>query len=230
MPGILPGMLPADTPFTAQQVGQPARRTVDLVVIHCSATPSGRPLTQGTPGKPGYLNAPQVIDAWHAARGFKRAPEAVRKFSSSLPSIGYHYVIDLTGEVWSGRSLNEVGAHAANCNAHSVGVCLVGGAEREARYTPRQWSSLREVVQMLTGYAYRIPCAPPTRRADATHPLGWRVENGICGHRDLSPDQNGDGLVEPTEWLKTCPGFDVATWLANGMTPEPQHIYQEGQA
>lgn len=230
MPGMLPGMLSANNTPIAREVGQPARRAVDLVVIHCAATPSGKPLTQGTPGKPGFLNAPQVINAWHAARGFKRAPEAVRAFSSSLPSIGYHYVIDLSGEVWSGRDLNEIGAHVSNFNSRSVGICLVGGAEREARYTAKQWSSLREVVQMLTGYAYRIPLAPPTRRADPTHPLGYRVENGVCGHRDLSPDTNGSGLVEPSEWLKTCPGFDVAAWLANGMTPEPKHIYEEKQA
>lgn len=37
------------------------------------------------------------------------------------------------------------------------------------------------------------------------------------GHRDLSPDIDGDGVVERHEWLKTCPGFDVAAWLASGM-------------
>lgn len=223
-------MQPTSSTPIARQVGQPPRRAVDLVVIHCSATASGKPLSQGEPGKPGYLNAPQVINAWHAARGFKRTPEAVRAFSSQLPSIGYHYVIDLTGEVWSGRGLDEVGAHVTSFNAHSVGICLVGGAEREARYTAKQWSSLRQVVQMMTGNAYRIPLAPPTRRVDATHPLGYRVQNGVCGHRDLSPDGDGDGLIEPFEWTKTCPGFDVRAWLARGMQPEASQIYQEPQA
>lgn len=213
----------------ARQVGQERTRSIDLVVIHCSATPSGKPLAQGKRGEPGYLNAPQVIGAWHAARGFKRQPEAVRAFSSSLPSIGYHYVIDLTGEVWSGRHLSEVGAHAKDFNARSVGICLVGGAEREAQYTAAQWKSLQQVVAMLLS-DYGIPCAAPKRVPDKAQPLGYKVIGGVCGHRDLSPDGNGNGLIEPFEWTKTCPGFDVRAWLARGMVPEASHIYQETRA
>ena len=36
----------------------------------------------------------------------------------------------------------------------------------------------------------------------------------VCGHRDLSPDRNGNGKVEPGEWVKACPTFDVASWWA----------------
>ena len=32
----------------------------------------------------------------------------------------------------------------------------------------------------------------------------------MCGHRDLSPDLNGNGEIEPEEWIKQCPCFDVA--------------------
>lgn len=199
-------------------------RKIDLIVIHCSATPSGKPLQQGTPGQPGYLNAPQVINAWHAGRGFKRDPAAVRAISSRLPSIGYHYVIDLTGEVWTGRGLNEVGAHAYGFNARSVGVCLVGGYEREARYTRAQWDSLQKVVSMLL-VEFGVPCTGPRHIADRSEPAGYAVVGGVCGHRDLSPDKNGDGRIEPFEWLKTCPGFDVRSWLANGMQPLAKHIW-----
>jgi N-acetyl-anhydromuramyl-L-alanine amidase AmpD len=31
----------------------------------------------------------------------------------------------------------------------------------------------------------------------------------VCGHRDLSPDADGDGVVEKHEWLKDCPSFSV---------------------
>jgi N-acetylmuramoyl-L-alanine amidase len=209
--------------FVAQQVGQAPARSIDLVVIHCAATPSGKPLQQGKPGSVGYLSAPQVINAWHAARGFKRSTEAVRAFSSKLGSIGYHYVIDLTGEVWSGRALTEVGAHAANFNARSVGICLVGGAEREAKYTAAQWKSLQQVVAMLLT-DYGIPCAAPKRVPDKTNPQGYAVFGGVCGHRDLSPDGNGNGLLESFEWTKTCPGFDVRAWLARGMRPLPEQV------
>jgi hypothetical protein len=31
----------------------------------------------------------------------------------------------------------------------------------------------------------------------------------VCGHRDLSPDLNGNGEIEPEEWIKQCPCFDT---------------------
>ena len=200
-----------------------AFRPIHLVVIHCAATPSGKPLQQGTPGTPGFLNAPQVINAWHAARAFRRQSAAVAAFNDRLPSIGYHFVIGLTGEVWTGRALSEVGAHAAQFNAKSVGICLVGGAEREAQYTAKQWASLRQVVTMLAMERH-VPLAPPKRIIDPSQAIGYRMEGGICGHRDLSPDGNGNGLIEPFEWTKTCPGFDVAAWLARGLQPLASQI------
>ncbi len=210
----------------ARQVGRPAAREVDMVVIHCSATPSGKPLQQGLPGQPGYLNAPQVIDTWHAARGFKRELDAVRAHNPELPAIGYHYVIDLDGTTWAGRHLDEVGAHAVNFNTRSVGVCLVGGAEPQARYTAAQWRSLRILVQLLLkecgiryGYAARFPKPSDPKVAVWT--------GGVIGHRDLSPDLNGDGQILRDEWLKTCPGFEVREWIERGLEPEPQHIQPE---
>jgi N-acetylmuramoyl-L-alanine amidase len=208
------------TPPIINQVGTPPTRLVNLIVVHCSATPSGKPLTLGTPGTPGYQNAPKIINAWHAARGFHRQPDAVRGFSPALPSIGYHFVIDLDGTVWSGRGLNEVGAHVAGYNANSVGICMVGGAELVGRYTPAQWASLTQVVSMLLA-EFHIPCTAPKRISDTA------VSAGVCGHRDLSPDLNHDGQITTNEWLKTCPGFDVRAYLANGLKPLAQHIFQE---
>ena len=203
-------------PWQSDPPARPNKRPVDLIVIHCSATASGKPLTQGTPGAPLYKHAAQVIDGWHAQRGFARRPTDVQAFNKSLPHIGYHYVIDLSGAVRSGRGLNEMGAHAANFNARSIGICLVGGAERDAKYTAAQWQSLAEVVAMLLG-GYGLPMAQPLRKAGT-------IAGGVCGHRDLSPDKNGSGLTEPFEWLKTCPGFDVAAWMENGMKPTAAQI------
>ena len=36
---------------------------------------------------------------------------------------------------------------------------------------------------------------------------------GAHAHRDLSPDLNGNGEIEPEEWIKACPCFEVkAEW------------------
>ena len=31
----------------------------------------------------------------------------------------------------------------------------------------------------------------------------------VLGHRDTSPDLNGDGVISPNEYMKACPCFDV---------------------
>jgi hypothetical protein len=47
------------------------------------------------------------------------------------------------------------------------------------------------------------------------------------GHRDYSPDKNSDGIIQPSEWMKTCPGFDVAAWLAGNLLPLEGHILED---
>ena len=47
------------------------------------------------------------------------------------------------------------------------------------------------------------------------HSIGICYEGGLdCrgrpAHRDLSPDLNGNGEIEPEEWIKQCPCFEVA--------------------
>ena len=182
----------------------PARtpaRTVDLIVVHCSATPSGKALGTGLGSR--RRTAAQIIDGWHMQRGFARRPEAVAAHNPELPHLGYHFVIDVDGLLQQGRNLAEAGAHVKGHNANSVGVCLVGGAEPEGRYTVAQWATLKAVVMRLR---QQFPAAR------------------VVGHRDLSPDLNADGAVQPREWLKTCPGFDVQAWLASDCQPARSQI------
>ena len=35
----------------------------------------------------------------------------------------------------------------------------------------------------------------------------------IIGHRDISPDANYNGIIEPHEWIKACPCFEVKDWM-----------------
>ena len=153
-------------------------RQIDMIVIHCGATPNGR------------HNTVEDIDKWHHANGWQRKAAAMRAFNPRLSSIGYHYVIYTDGTIRTGRSEDEIGAHAAGYNTRSIGVCLLG----TDRFTPEQWESLAEVIR--------------------------RIGEGrkVIGHRDIP------GVK------KSCPGFDVAQWLAGGMEPLPDHILTKGKA
>lgn len=175
-------------------------REINLIVIHCSASPNGAHLFEGKAGEPGFTTPIQVIDAWHKARGFHRLDAWRKNWNPDLDAVGYHFVIYTNGASATGRHLDEIGAHANGYNAHSVGVCMVGSG----RFTRPQWAALQTIVRFLV---IRYPKAR------------------IAGHRDLSPDLDGDGVTERHEWLKTCPEFDVAAWLERDMTPAEEHIY-----
>ena len=40
-------------------------------------------------------------------------------------------------------------------------------------------------------------------------PADTRTPEQRAARRDLSPDLNGDGEIEPEEWIKACPCFEV---------------------
>lgn len=111
--------------------------------------------------------------------------------------VGYHYVITADGAIQGGRPLNTPGAHTKGHNYSSWGICLIGGVDLHGRpennFTHEQMTSLRMLITSLKVLA-------PNAEA--------------LGHRDLSPDVNGDGMIEQWEWVKECPCFDVREWLS----------------
>lgn len=149
-------------------------KTIDAIVIHCSATRAGMNVRASD------------IDKWHKERGFT--------------CIGYNYVIDLDGRVEVGRPLTMNGSHCNTAgtsglsyNKHSIGICYVGGLDRDGNpadtRTPAQKMALVDLV-------YSLMQKYPTIKE-------------VIGHRDASPDRNGDGEITPNEWIKQCPCFSV---------------------
>ena len=115
-------------------------RAVELIVVHCSASPDGVSLFEGVPGEPGFRTPVQAIDAWHAVRGFARSSEWRHTLNESLGSIGYHFVIYVSGAIVTGRHMDEVGGHAhvtgKSFNRRSIGICMIG-TERFPAKKPR---------------------------------------------------------------------------------------------
>jgi len=198
-------------------------RSLNLIVVHCSATANGDALFRGQSGKPGFQTAATAIDAMHAQRGFKRDAAAAARFNPQLKSIGYHFVIACNGALFTGRDLPEVGAHVQGHNATSIGICMVG----TSAYTVDQFKALEALLRQLNK-ALSIPLAKPTRVNRTTG--GSTLINGVCGHRDLSPDLNGDGRITSNEYVKTCPGFDVSDYIANQFVPPKAALLLPGAA
>jgi N-acetylmuramoyl-L-alanine amidase len=189
-------------------------RSINLIVIHCSATPNG------------VFISPSQIDEWHRQAGFRRDAAFSSKFRQHLPHIGYHRLVQVDGSPCAGRELEEIGAHVAGHNKTSIGVCMIG----MDRFYLSQWEELRYTLGNLArdilkgrhpGHLVRPQTPTPRETIALLKDLGVRV----AGHRDLSPDRDGDGVVEKHEWLKTCPNFDVTKWLAKGMEPEPENVF-----
>ena len=133
-------------------------RTINQIIIHCSATPEGREVSV------------ENIRRWHRQRGFA--------------DIGYHYVIHLDGTIEPGRAEHAVGAHCLHHNQNSIGICYIGGTDRQGNpkdtRTPAQTAALVQLLKQLTD-RYNLPLT------------------AIHGHNEFAQ--------------KACPSFDVRQWL-----------------
>lgn len=158
-----------ETLFNARAIN----RKIDCIVVHCAA-----------------INATSDITTEDIARYHIE--------DRHFRDIGYHYVVDQKGIIHIGRPLEDMGAHAKGFNAHSIGICYLGGLDSNGNpadtRTPLQQLAIKHLIGMLVN-EFKI--------------------YDVHGHRDLSPDVNGDGKITRVDWLKMCPCYDAhAEWLA----------------
>ena len=120
------------------------------------------------------------ITNWHQARGFR--------------TIGYHFLIhsdgSIDGKAEGCRSIMEIGAHAKGSNRRSIGICYIGGlryGKPADTRTAAQINAMRCLVKAIQSIS----------------------SSAVVGHRDLSADLNGDGVIQKQEWMKACPSFNV---------------------
>lgn len=139
-------------------------RKIDTIIVHCSATPEGRDVKTDT------------IKSWHVD-------------DNGWSDIGYHYIIELDGKIVEGRPISVQGAHARGHNKTSIGICYVGGTDKQGAAkdtrTPQQKQSLEQLITLLT----------------KQNPI-----HTIIGHRDVSykacPSFNAKG--EYAKMLNKC--------------------------
>ena len=109
--------------------------------------------------------------------------------------IGYHYVVYLDGTVHLGRDVDVSGAHCTGHNTHSIGVCYIGGLVRDPKSKQTKDSRTDKQKAGLLALLKTLRKLYPKAR--------------ILGHRDTSPDRNGNGVIDPFERIKDCPCFDA---------------------
>ena len=114
------------------------------------------------------------------------------------------FYIRKNGDIKSLRPLSLPGAHVRGWNAGSIGVCYEGGLDECGR-----------PADTRTLFSKALPACACVAAAEGLS--GSR----LCGHRDLSPDLNHNGEIEPEEWVKQCPCFDAATILTEPPPPNP---------
>lgn len=98
-------------------------RKIDKIIIHCSATKEGADFHV------------KDIDRWHKQRGYK--------------CVGYHYVITLDGAIEKGRNEDEIGAHCKGYNANSIGICYIGGLDKEGNAKDTRTVQQRAALYLL---------------------------------------------------------------------------------
>lgn len=157
---------------------------VKYIVVHCSDTMEGKDFRASD------------IERWHKERGFE--------------TIGYHFVVDLDGLIERGRPLNMEGAHVKGYNNVSIGVCYIGGKDKQGLRVDTRTEAQKWWMKVLL---VRLKMKFPNAK--------------IVGHRDLSPDLNGDGVIECSEWNKDCPCFNAEEEYCNLVNKVFQNGYGE---
>ena len=107
---------------------------------------------------------------------------------------GYHYVVQADGTITQLLDEGLVSNGVKGYNSTAINVAYMGGIDSKGKAvdnrTEAQKASLLKLLKLLRR---RYP------------------EAKILGHRDISPDANGNGKVDSWERVKECPCFDAIT-------------------
>lgn len=103
-------------------------------------------------------------------------------------NVGYNKIIEADGKVTELAKPESITNGVAGKNSKSYHICWIGGQNGKDNRTDEQKESLINEIKIARKL---FPKAK------------------IVGHRDLSKDLNSDGIIQPNEWTKLCPGFDA---------------------
>jgi len=152
------------TPTLPPVVSQPDSQPMPGVIARSQWTRSG----VARPREINPMNGISRLTVHHSAINSSelRTPAAVARELDGIRAghvgrgwadIGYHYIIDPSGKVWQGRSIQYQGAHVENNNEHNLGIMLLGNFNQQTP-TPQSIATLNSFVAAQMRQ-YRIPVA-----------------------------------------------------------------------
>ena len=136
----------------------------------------------------------KAYDNWHKTKGWG--------------GLGYNLIVGpVTGNVYEGRGLDRVGAHATGHNTNSVGVCVVGGKDN---LTPMAKKGLQEAYKIIT--EWRGKELPQVGHMDVGNTdcpgpelYAWVIAGGMATGTSLP------SLIQPNQTLEVDGYFGPAS-------------------
>tara|TARA_R110002167_G_scaffold1337_1_gene5912 strand:- start:7596 stop:8006 length:411 start_codon:yes stop_codon:yes gene_type:complete len=99
-------------------------RNINKIIVHCSATPESKDVTIDT------IRKEHVED-------------------NGYSDIGYHWIIPLSGSVEKGRPESISGKHSKDFNKNSIGVCYIGGVDKDMNPKDTRTEGQKETLKCL---------------------------------------------------------------------------------
>lgn len=160
-------------------------RKIKRIVLHCTSGWN----TQSTQS---------IKDGW-----FK----PVKEGGNGWKTVGYHYLISNDGSYENLLDISKISNGVSGYNSDSIHICYKGGLVSTSKdkngKTIYKYGDTRTKEQkeaFLT--VIKLVLEELKKHQDID-------DITIVGHRDLSPDLNGNGKIESREWVKVCPTFDA---------------------
>ena len=111
---------------------------------------------------------------------------------------GYHYVITADGKIHQLLDTENVSNGVKGYNSVTVNVAYTGGIDANGKSEDNRTEAQKDsLIKLLKLLKQKYP------------------EAVIQGHRDFSPDKNGNGVVDSWERIKDCPCFNAKTEYKN---------------
>ena len=145
----------------------------------------------------------------HCTAGYSNL-DGLKKFwkSQGWISPGYHLLIDLDGKIVEVQPFELISNGVKGHNSNSIHISYIGGVEKKNvnkaldSRTDSQKKAIIEAIKIAIKWIEETG--------------GSKTKIKIKGHRDASPDKNGNGVIESFERNKECPSFDAI--------PEYKHL------